>query len=69
MLLVIATPEKNYWSWQLIRHLRINSMYVYTFSFAGMFIYDKQAGVHWFSARPCDNYQEFNLVGVVSLNI
>ncbi|CAG5130186.1 unnamed protein product [Candidula unifasciata] len=31
----------------------------------GMFIYDKQAGVHWFCPRPCDNYQEFNLVGVL----
>uniref|UniRef100_A0A2C9MAF0 HECT-type E3 ubiquitin transferase n=1 Tax=Biomphalaria glabrata TaxID=6526 RepID=A0A2C9MAF0_BIOGL len=31
----------------------------------GMFTYDKQAGVHWFSPTPCDNYQEFNLVGVL----
>ncbi|KAK3698694.1 hypothetical protein RRG08_046196 [Elysia crispata] len=31
----------------------------------GMFTYDKQAGVHWFSPSPCDNYQEFNLVGVL----
>ncbi|GFO50258.1 HECT domain e3 ubiquitin protein ligase 2 [Plakobranchus ocellatus] len=31
----------------------------------GMFTYDKQAGVHWFSPNPCDNYQEFNLVGVL----
>ena len=33
---------------------------------AGMFTYDKRAGVHWFSLVPCENYQEFNLVGVVS---
>ena len=32
----------------------------------GMFTYEKRAGVHWFSPNPCDNYQEFNLVGVVS---
>ncbi|CAL1526466.1 unnamed protein product, partial [Lymnaea stagnalis] len=31
----------------------------------GMFTYDKVAGVHWFSPTPCDNYQEFNLVGVL----
>ncbi|XP_035825923.1 probable E3 ubiquitin-protein ligase HECTD2 isoform X2 [Aplysia californica] len=31
----------------------------------GMFTYDKHAGVHWFSPNPCDNYQEFNLVGVL----
>ncbi|XP_076467951.1 putative E3 ubiquitin-protein ligase HECTD2 [Babylonia areolata] len=31
----------------------------------GMFTYDKRAGVHWFSLTPCDNYQEFNLVGVL----
>ncbi|KAK7482010.1 hypothetical protein BaRGS_00026702 [Batillaria attramentaria] len=31
----------------------------------GMFMYDKRAGVHWFSLTPCENYQEFNLVGVL----
>ncbi|XP_067657511.1 probable E3 ubiquitin-protein ligase HECTD2 isoform X1 [Haliotis asinina] len=31
----------------------------------GMFNYDKTAGVYWFSAMPCENYQEFNLVGVL----
>ncbi|XP_059179233.1 probable E3 ubiquitin-protein ligase HECTD2 isoform X2 [Physella acuta] len=31
----------------------------------GMFSYDKLAGVHWFSPNPCENYQEFNLVGVL----
>ncbi|KAL8601284.1 putative E3 ubiquitin-protein ligase HTD2 [Nucella lapillus] len=31
----------------------------------GMFTYDKRAGVHWFSLTPCENYQEFNLVGVL----
>jgi len=32
----------------------------------GMFTYDKKARVFWFSTVPCENYQEFNLVGVVS---
>ena len=36
--------------------------------FLGMFLYDKKAGVYWFSSAPCENYQEFNLVGVVSFN-
>ncbi|PVD29768.1 hypothetical protein C0Q70_09025, partial [Pomacea canaliculata] len=35
----------------------------------GMFTYDKRAGVHWFSLAPCENYQEFNLVGVISFHI
>ena len=34
--------------------------------FLGMFTYDKKARVYWFSTAQCDNYQEFNLVGVVS---
>ena len=33
---------------------------------AGMFTYDKKSGVFWFSSSHCENYQEFNLVGVVS---
>ncbi|XP_041367987.1 probable E3 ubiquitin-protein ligase HECTD2 isoform X2 [Gigantopelta aegis] len=31
----------------------------------GMFTYNKTSGVYWFSSFPCDNYQEFNLVGVL----
>ncbi|ELU04155.1 hypothetical protein CAPTEDRAFT_93626 [Capitella teleta] len=31
----------------------------------GMFNYDKTARVFWFSSAPCENYQEFNLVGVL----
>ncbi|CAH1783947.1 unnamed protein product [Owenia fusiformis] len=31
----------------------------------GMFIYDNKAKVHWFSSAVCENYQEFNLVGVL----
>ena len=33
-----------------------------------MFTYDKKAGVYWFSTTPREDYQEFNLVGVVSFN-
>ena len=36
-------------------------------NFSGMFTYDKKAGVYWFSTTPREDYQEFNLVGVVSL--
>lgn len=35
---------------------------------AGMFTYEKKSRVFWFSSAPCDNYQEFNLVGVVSFD-
>ena len=38
------------------------------FIITGMFTYDKKAGVHWFSPAQCESYQEFNLVGVVSLS-
>lgn len=31
----------------------------------GMFTYDKMAGVYWFSTTPREDYQEFNLVGVL----
>ncbi|XP_074642378.1 putative E3 ubiquitin-protein ligase HECTD2 [Tubulanus polymorphus] len=31
----------------------------------GMFTYDPKARSYWFSTAPCDNYQEFNLVGVL----
>lgn len=31
----------------------------------GMFTYNSKARVFWFSSVPCDNYQEFNLVGVL----
>ncbi|XP_013421867.1 probable E3 ubiquitin-protein ligase HECTD2 [Lingula anatina] len=31
----------------------------------GMFTFDKESNVYWFSSAPCDNYQEFNLVGVL----
>ncbi|XP_064600121.1 probable E3 ubiquitin-protein ligase HECTD2 [Liolophura sinensis] len=31
----------------------------------GMFVYDKKAGVYWFSTAACENCQEFNLVGVL----
>lgn len=34
--------------------------------FIGMFTYNKQAGVYWFSSVPREDYGEFNLVGVVS---
>lgn len=33
---------------------------------AGMFVYDKKSRMFWFSTVPCENYQEFNLVGVAS---
>jgi len=32
----------------------------------GMFTYDKKSRFFWFSTVPCENFQEFNLVGVVS---
>jgi E3 ubiquitin-protein ligase HECTD2 len=35
----------------------------------GMFTYDTQSLVFWFSTTVCENYQEFNLVGVVSFEI
>ncbi|ESN94683.1 hypothetical protein HELRODRAFT_68680, partial [Helobdella robusta] len=31
----------------------------------GMFTYDPVARVYWFSCAPCDNLQEFNLVGAL----
>ncbi|KAK6185095.1 hypothetical protein SNE40_007408 [Patella caerulea] len=31
----------------------------------GMFLYDKKSGVYWFNPSPRENYQEFNLVGVL----
>ncbi|XP_064630554.1 probable E3 ubiquitin-protein ligase HECTD2 isoform X2 [Lineus longissimus] len=31
----------------------------------GMFTYDKTSRVFWFSTTVCENYQEFNLVGVL----
>jgi len=31
-----------------------------------MFTHDKKSRMFWFSTVPCENYQEFNLVGVVS---
>jgi len=34
--------------------------------FAGMFTYNKHAGVYWFSSVSREDYGEFNLVGVVS---
>ena len=30
-----------------------------------MFQYDKKSHVFWFSSASCENYQEFNLVGVL----
>ena len=32
----------------------------------GMFTYDRKSRVFWFSSNPCENYQGFHLVGVVS---
>ena len=34
-----------------------------------MFTYHKKARMFWFSTDSCEDYQEFNLVGVVSLGI
>ena len=39
---------------------------VFSLVVAGMFTYDKKSRMFWFSSVPCENYQEFNLVGVVS---
>ncbi len=36
------------------------------FCCAGMFTYEQKAKAYWFSSAQCENYQEFNLVGVVS---
>ncbi|CAI9733271.1 probable E3 ubiquitin-protein ligase HECTD2 [Octopus vulgaris] len=31
----------------------------------GMFTFDKVTGVYWFNCAPCNNFQEFHLVGVL----
>jgi len=46
--------------------LRCSFTPVCGFVTAGMFTYDKKSRMFWFSTVPCENYQEFNLVGVVS---
>ena len=55
------------WIWRALNVFMINaSVWFFT---AGMFTYDKKSKVFWFSTSPCETYQEFNLVGVVSFTL